>query len=290
MSWGGDAEIRASEDAYTAVDPYDLSHSGHDGVGQPKVGDSLPTHIWKSHQQVEDSEPCLGPLVLGVNKLAGVVGQSQQVEGGTPDLRDIVGKAVSHGDNPDEWTQLVEDDQSSNVENDQQKVQDGTIGNQSQQVVDRQSSLRSSEGDFKAASDCVRPKLVRKRWRLLVPPDQRRHQQHNADKLQRAQVRARRRKDCFLLLAPETLAPHLLTLPDSIRIRYEPRSHPTQGWLKCVHKVQARTPNVSKGFKLGIPANGACTDCEFQEALLRSFEEARCWSLEQVYPVTEAAV
>ena len=212
---------------------------------------------------------------------------------------------MPRGDNPDEWTKLVEDDQSSNVGNDQQKVQDGKstldesigggqmvgdIGKQSQQVVDSQSSLRDSESDVKAASDCVRPKLVRKRWRLLVPPDQRRHQQHNADKLQRAQVRARRRKDCFLLLAPETLAPHLLTLPDSIRIRYEPRSHPTQGWLKCVHKLQARTPNVSKGFKLGIPANGACTDCEFQEALLRSFEEARCWSLEQVYPVTETAV
>ena len=99
-----------------------------------------------------------------------------------------------------------------------------------------------------------------------------------------------RRKGRFLVLAPETLAPLLLPLPDSIRIRYEPRSHPKHGWLKCVHKLQARTPNVSKGFKLGIPANGACTDCEFQEALLRSFEEARCWSLEQVYPVTEAAV
>ena len=84
LSWGGDAEIRASVDAYTTVDAYDLLHTDHDGGGQPKVGDSLPIHIGEAHQQVEDSESCLGQLVLGVEKVGGVVNQSQQVELGGP--------------------------------------------------------------------------------------------------------------------------------------------------------------------------------------------------------------
>ena len=96
-------------------------------------------------------------------------------------------------------------------------------------------------------------------------------------KMERALVRADRRHQVLVKLASDLIATRkqIEGHPRGVSFRYEPRPHPTHGWLATKHQVVVRTPTVSKTFRIELP--GDHTEDMFEVELDFVLDSAKTW-------------
>ena len=97
-------------------------------------------------------------------------------------------------------------------------------------------------------------------------------------KRKRAEVRAERRLRRLTRWAAEVS----VEVPAEAKIRYEPRSHPKEGWLRPNHKAMVRIKIdgkiQAKGFSFKLDDEGG--EDEFKQVLQEKMQEAAGWAIE----------